>query len=64
MILDHNKAFNWMNLSFLMGNECPKCNGTKRVMQKDGTIRPCWDCLNSGAMDQHSKNVKDSGVRG
>ena len=53
-----------MNLSFLMGNECPKCNGTKRVMQKDGTIRPCWDCLNSGAMDQHSKNVKDSGVRG
>jgi len=42
---------------------CPKCKGTKRVKQKDGTIGPCWDCLLSGEMDQHSKNPKDSGIQ-
>jgi hypothetical protein len=43
--------------------KCEKCNGTKRIMKKDGTIQPCWDCLNSGEMDQHSKNPKDSGIK-
>jgi len=42
---------------------CPKCQGKKRIMDKDGTIRPCFDCLNAGQMDQHSKNPKDSGVK-
>ncbi len=41
---------------------CPKCLGKKRIVGKDGTIRPCWDCLNAGEMDQHSTNVKDSGI--
>lgn len=45
------------------GNQCPKCNGTGRVTSKDGTIGPCFDCLLAGRMDQHSKNVKDSGVK-
>jgi hypothetical protein len=42
---------------------CPKCQGKKRIMGSDGTIRPCWDCLNSGEMDQHAKNPKDSGIK-
>lgn len=45
------------------GNVCPKCKGTKRIQQADGTVRPCWDCLMKGDMDQHSKNPKDSGVK-
>lgn len=42
--------------------KCQKCNGTKRVMDKNGTIGPCWDCLMNGEMDQHDKNPKDSGI--
>jgi len=42
---------------------CPKCQGKKRIMGKDGTIGPCFDCLAAGEMDQHSKNPKDSGVK-
>jgi len=42
---------------------CEKCKGTKRIKQPDGAIGPCWDCLFSGEMDQHSKNVKDSGIK-
>jgi len=41
---------------------CEKCKGTKRIMKADGVIQPCWDCLNSGEMDQHDKNPKDSGI--
>ena len=44
-------------------NECPKCKGTKRIQEKDGTIRPCWNCLMKGDMDQHTKTPKDSGVK-
>jgi hypothetical protein len=43
--------------------KCPKCNGSQRIVGKDGTVRPCWDCLMSGEMDQHSKNPKDSGIK-
>jgi hypothetical protein len=46
-----------------IGRKCPKCNGTKRIKKADGTIQPCWDCLLAGEMDQHSKNVKDSGIK-
>jgi hypothetical protein len=42
---------------------CSKCNGTKRIKKPDGTIQPCWDCLMRGDMDQHAKNVKDSGLK-
>lgn len=45
------------------GKKCEKCNGTKRIKRADGTIQPCWDCLMNGEMDQHSKNVKDSGLK-
>ena len=43
--------------------DCPKCRGTGRVMERDGTIHPCWDCLLRGDMDQHSKDVKETGMQ-
>ena len=43
--------------------KCEKCKGTKRIRKADGTLQPCWDCLMSGEMDQHSKDVKDSGLK-
>jgi hypothetical protein len=42
---------------------CPKCRGTGRVQEKDGSIHTCFDCLQKGELDQHSKNLKDSGIR-
>ncbi|MDP2672902.1 MAG: hypothetical protein Q8O84_03770 [Nanoarchaeota archaeon] len=45
-----------------MGTECPKCKGTRRI-KINGTIQPCWDCLNSGEMDQHSKDIKESKIK-
>ena len=45
-----------------METECPKCKGTKRIC-KNGTIQPCWDCLNNGEMDQHSKNLKETNIK-
>ncbi|MDP1696165.1 MAG: hypothetical protein Q8L29_04600 [archaeon] len=42
---------------------CEKCCGKKIVKEKDGSIHTCWDCLANGEMDQHSKNVKDSGIK-
>lgn len=43
--------------------QCQKCQGKQRIIGTDGTIRPCWDCLMGGSMDQHDKNPKDSGIR-
>ena len=40
--------------------DCPKCRGTGRVKEKDGTIHVCFDCLNDGGMDQHDKNLKSA----
>ncbi len=43
--------------------KCEKCKGTKRIRKADGTLQPCWECLMAGEMDQHSKEVKDSGLK-
>jgi hypothetical protein len=37
---------------------CPKCKGTGRIKDADGTIHICYDCLTRGNMDQHDKNPK------
>ncbi len=42
---------------------CKKCNGSGFAKDPDGTCHTCWDCLMSGSMDTHSKNVKDSGIK-
>jgi len=39
---------------------CPKCKGTGRIREKDGTIHVCYDCLLDGGMDQHNKDLKSA----
>ena len=43
-----------------MENQCPKCKGTGRIMEKDGTIHICYDCLLEGRLDQHDKKLKSA----
>ncbi|MBS3094864.1 hypothetical protein J4474_04315 [Candidatus Pacearchaeota archaeon] len=42
---------------------CQKCNGTLRIRKADGTIQPCWDCLQNGKMDVHSKKLPDHNIQ-
>ena len=42
---------------------CSKCKGTGVVKESDGSIHTCWDCLNNGDLDVHSKQIKESGVK-
>lgn len=44
----------------MMENECQKCKGTGRIMEKDGTIHICYDCLLKGKLDQHDKKLKSA----
>lgn len=39
--------------------ECRKCNGTGIVKEKNGDVHVCWDCLESGKLDVHTKNLPD-----
>ena len=38
---------------------CKKCNDTGKVTEKNGQIHTCWECLQSGRLDNHSKNLPD-----
>jgi len=42
---------------------CPKCQGRGYVKEPDGRVHTCWDCLNDGSLDNHSKDLKDSGIK-
>lgn len=46
-----------------MEEKCPKCNNTGIVKEKTGTIHVCFDCLQKGRLDVHTKNVPDSKVK-
>jgi hypothetical protein len=39
---------------------CSKCNNTGKIKEKDGTIHICFDCLQSGRLDQHDKKLKSA----
>jgi hypothetical protein len=39
---------------------CPKCRGEGRVKEKNGLVHVCYDCLQSGYLDQHDKNPKSA----
>lgn len=41
---------------------CEKCDDTGIVKEKAGNVHVCFDCLNSGRLEQHGK-PKDSGIR-
>ena len=43
--------------------KCEKCGGTGIVREKDGSVHTCWKCLSTGRLDNHSKIVKDSGIK-
>ncbi|MEM1535972.1 MAG: hypothetical protein QXQ82_02205 [Candidatus Pacearchaeota archaeon] len=43
--------------------KCPKCNNTGIVKEKDGSVHVCFDCLNKGKLDQHSKDIKEAKVK-
>ena len=45
-----------------MNQNCPKCHGEGIVKDEKG-IHTCWDCLNEGEFDQHSKEIKDTGIK-
>ena len=47
----------------MTNKNCPKCKGTGKVQDPNGTIHTCWDCLNAGEMDEHDKTFKDHGLR-
>ncbi len=47
----------------MANKSCPKCHGEGMVKEADGSAHTCWDCLMSGEMDQHSKDVKDSKIK-
>ncbi len=42
---------------------CEKCKGTGIVKDPNGTCHTCWKCLAEGKLDNHSKIVKDSGIK-
>ncbi|MDO8467534.1 MAG: hypothetical protein Q7S56_01125 [Nanoarchaeota archaeon] len=42
--------------------DCPKCKGVGIVKDASG-IHTCWDCLNEGDLDQHTKDLKESGIK-
>jgi len=41
---------------------CPKCHGTGIVKEKDGSVHTCWECLESGDMDVHVTEMKDTKI--
>ena len=40
--------------------DCDKCKGARRIKERDGTIHICFDCLQSGRLDQHDKKLKNA----
>ena len=47
----------------MVNKDCPDCHGAGIVKEKNGQIHTCWRCLRGGEMEQHSKDVKDSGIK-
>jgi len=39
---------------------CPKCSNTGKIKERDGTVHICFDCLQSGRLDQHDKKLKSA----
>ena len=41
---------------------CSKCNNTGIVKEEDGSVHVCWECLQAGRLDVHSKNLPDTNI--
>lgn len=48
---------------FSENKTCEKCHGTGRVKEKDGSVHTCWKCLQEGKLGEHTKDIKDYGIR-
>lgn len=42
---------------------CQKCEDTGMVKEKTGQVHVCFDCLQNGKLDVHSKKVPDSRIQ-
>ena len=47
---------------------CEKCRDTGMIKEKSGQVHICFDCLNSGRLDQHGdkskmRDAKDFGIK-
>ncbi|GEM_PF-850433 len=42
---------------------CQKCKNTGIVKEPNGQVHTCWDCLASGRLDNHSKDLPDHNLR-
>lgn len=47
----------------MVNRNCEKCHGTGMVKEINGQIHTCWKCLQDGNLDNHSKDLKDSGIK-
>ncbi len=43
--------------------KCPKCKDTGKVMEKNGEIHTCFDCLVAGRLDAHITEIKDTNIK-
>ena len=43
--------------------ECEKCHGTGIVKEANGTVHTCWKCLQEGKLGEHTKDIKDYGIK-
>ncbi len=55
-------VYNEFHLPQPKEEKCPKCNGTGIIKEPNGSVHVCFDCLNSGRLDVHDKNIKSSGL--
>lgn len=42
---------------------CPKCKDSKTIMDSDGTIHTCFDCLVAGRLQAHVTEIKDTKLK-
>ena len=47
----------------MANRNCEKCHGTGMVKEASGQIHTCWKCLQDGNLDNHSKDLKDPGIK-
>jgi DnaJ-class molecular chaperone len=45
-----------------MNQGCLKCHGTGIVKDEKG-VHTCWDCLNQGELDAHSKRLPENNLK-
>jgi hypothetical protein len=46
-----------------MDEKCPRCHDTGIVKEENGQVHTCWDCLEKGYLDVHSKKIPDSRIK-